>query len=217
VKFWSLRFDSQTSQSSQEAISIVFNTRFFQQHPFPIRFSSPDIMFATEESVAAAQSESSRAPFVFKSEPGVDGPSGPGQFHHQLHNVIITPVSSPPSTPATVASPAASPVSFDPSGTSATHPDLSNFSQQFDQAGCNFQNSLPPVPSICRVLTPRTDPTGCEENGITLLGNKYILLDQLEGSNLRRCIHVETQQQYVCKVKTRLFFDQIFGQGVLKG
>lgn len=50
-----------------------------------------------------------------------------------------------------------------------------------------------------RVLTPRTDPTGCHENGISLLGNKYILLDQLEGSNLCRCIQVDTQQQFVCK------------------
>lgn len=157
-------------------------------------------MFAAEESVATAQNDSSRAPFVFKSEPGSDVGPGSGPFHHQLHNVIITPVSSPPATPATVASPAASPVSFDANGPSATHPDLSNFGQQFDHAGCNFHTSLPPVPSICRVLTPRTDPTGCEENGITLLGNKYILLDQLEGSNLRRCIHVETHEQFVCKV-----------------
>lgn len=164
-------------------------------------------MFATEEGVSSVATDSSRAPFVFKTEASPDGSASPGQFHHQLHNVIITPVSSPPATPATVASPAASPVSFDPSGTSATHPDLSNFSQQF--AGYNFQTSLPPpppVPSICRMLTPRTDPTGCEENGITLLGKKYILLDQLEGSNLRRCIHVETDEQFVCKVTIQHHF-----------
>ena len=147
--------------------------------------------------------------FVFKTEPSV--PVGVGPFHH-LHNVIITPVASPTSSPTTVASPAASPMSLDTlsslnttSSVSATHPDLAKFSQttvQLSSSGCVLQNSLPPppLPSLGRVLTPRTDPTGCEENGITLLGNKYILLDQLEGSNLRRCIHVDSHDQFVCKV-----------------
>jgi hypothetical protein len=114
-----------------------------------------------------------------------------------------------------MASPAASPVSFEASGVtgalSATHADLSKFNPL--PTGGLLHNSLPPppLPSLGRVLTPRTDPTGCEENGITLLANKYILLDQLEGSNLRRCIHVETHDQFVCKVRMVPFF---WGGGV---
>jgi hypothetical protein len=117
-----------------------------------------------------------------------------------------------------MASPAASPVSFEASGVtgalSATHADLSKFNPL--PTGGLLHNSLPPppLPSLGRVLTPRTDPTGCEENGITLLANKYILLDQLEGSNLRRCIHVETHDQFVCKVRMVPFF---LGGGGLRG
>ena len=52
--------------------------------------------------------------------------------------------------------------------------------------------------------SPRTDPTvppGHKEHGFNLVGNKYLLLDQLEGSHLQRCIDVQTQQEYVCKVR----------------
>ena len=52
--------------------------------------------------------------------------------------------------------------------------------------------------------TPRTDPTvppGHKEHGFNLVGNKYLLLDQLEGSHLQRCINVQTQKEYVCKVR----------------
>ena len=59
--------------------------------------------------------------------------------------------------------------------------------------------------------SPRTDPTvppGHKEHGFNLVGNKYLLLDQLEGSHLQRCIDVQTQQEYVCKV--RHFKSQVF-------
>ena len=52
--------------------------------------------------------------------------------------------------------------------------------------------------------TPRTDPTvppGHKEHGFNLVGHKYLLLDQLEGSHLQRCIDVQTQMEYVCKVR----------------
>lgn len=33
-----------------------------------------------------------------------------------------------------------------------------------------------------------------------LVGDKYLLLDQVEGSSLYRCLNVHTQQELVCKV-----------------
>ena len=185
-------------------------------------------MFVADESVNSTGSieppgstfRTTGGAFVLKSEPNDLGliPGGPVESFHQLHNVIITAVSSPAASPLSGASsPAASPspMSFElnpGSVVSTTHTDLDKFNRSsssvfqltssMSSAGCLLQNSLPPppLPSTGRVLTPRTDPTGCEENGITLLGNKYILLDQLEGSNLRRCIHVDSHENYVCKV-----------------
>ena len=57
--------------------------------------------------------------------------------------------------------------------------------------------------------TPRTDPTvppGHKEHGFNLVGRKYLLLDQLEGSHLQRCIDVQTQMEYVCKVRPPLLY-----------
>lgn len=48
----------------------------------------------------------------------------------------------------------------------------------------------------------RTDPAvppGSTEHGLNILGGRYLLLDQLEGSHLQRCIDVHTQQEFVCK------------------
>ena len=49
----------------------------------------------------------------------------------------------------------------------------------------------------------RTDPgapPGCFEHSLNILGGRYLLLDQLEGSHLQRCIDVNTKQEFVCKV-----------------
>ena len=34
----------------------------------------------------------------------------------------------------------------------------------------------------------------------SLLGDKYLLLEALEGSSLHRCLHIQTQEELVCKV-----------------
>ena len=36
----------------------------------------------------------------------------------------------------------------------------------------------------------------------SLLGDKYLLLEALEGSSLHRCLHIQTQEELVCKVIT---------------
>ena len=62
---------------------------------------------------------------------------------------------------------------------------------------------LPQHPLQPSFSNPRTDPTvppGCREHGFNLIGQKYLLHDQIEGSHLQRCIEVDTQQEYVCKV-----------------
>jgi hypothetical protein len=54
----------------------------------------------------------------------------------------------------------------------------------------------PPPPGF------RTDPgapPGCFEHSLNILGGKFLLLDQLEGSHLQRCIDVNTKQEFVCK------------------
>ena len=38
----------------------------------------------------------------------------------------------------------------------------------------------------------------------SLLGDKYLLLEALEGSSLHRCLHIQTQEELVCKVITFL-------------
>jgi len=37
----------------------------------------------------------------------------------------------------------------------------------------------------------------------SLLGDKYLLLEALEGSSLHRCLHIQTQEELVCKVVSR--------------
>jgi hypothetical protein len=70
--------------------------------------------------------------------------------------------------------------------------------------------ALPPAPSSHRETTgsgfdgppalllggghPR------EGQAASLLGNKYLLMEELEGSSLHRCLHIHTRQEFVCKV-----------------
>ena len=61
----------------------------------------------------------------------------------------------------------------------------------------------------------RTDPgvpPGCFEHSLNILGGRYLLLDQLEGSHLQRCIDVNTKQEFVCKVRKLLFIYTPFFQ-----
>ncbi len=47
-----------------------------------------------------------------------------------------------------------------------------------------------------------------EGQAASLLGNKYLLLEELEGSSLHRCLHIRTRQEFVCKVGEFLQFCQ---------
>ena len=38
----------------------------------------------------------------------------------------------------------------------------------------------------------------------SLVGDKYLMLEVLEGSTLHRCVNVHTQQEYVCKVSVTI-------------
>lgn len=40
----------------------------------------------------------------------------------------------------------------------------------------------------------------------SLLGDKYLLLEALEGSSLHRCLHIQTQEELVCKVTSLSIF-----------
>lgn len=39
-----------------------------------------------------------------------------------------------------------------------------------------------------------------------LVAEKYLLLEQVEGSSLCRCVDVRTQEEYVCKVSVPIYF-----------
>ena len=38
------------------------------------------------------------------------------------------------------------------------------------------------------------------QTAVSLLGGKYLLLEEMEGASLHRCVHLHTNQEYVCKV-----------------
>ncbi|GFT12700.1 tribbles homolog 2 [Nephila pilipes] len=59
--------------------------------------------------------------------------------------------------------------------------------------GGNLSPNLQPA-------TPPTFPNSKEPLTATKIADKYLLLNRLDGSLLRRCIHIESQQEYVCKV-----------------
>lgn len=40
-----------------------------------------------------------------------------------------------------------------------------------------------------------------EGQAASLLGGKYLLLEEIEGASLHRCLHIETNQEFICKVK----------------
>ena len=82
-------------------------------------------------------------------------------------------------------------------------PLLHHSSHHLQQQHHPLPQILPQHPLQPSFNNPRTDPTvppGCREHGFNLIGQKYLLHDQIEGSHLQRCIEVETQNEYVCKV-----------------
>ena len=82
---------------------------------------------------------------------------------------------------------------------------LHHSAQHLQQNHHPLPHVLPQHPLQPSFNNPRTDPTvppGCREHGFNLIGQKYLLHDQIEGSHLQRCIEVETQNEFVCKVST---------------
>ena len=68
--------------------------------------------------------------------------------------------------------------------------------------------SPPLCPSLCRPATAQGPPSSLlghprEGQSASLLGGKYILLDELEGSTLHRCLDINSHEELVCKVRDR--------------
>lgn len=68
--------------------------------------------------------------------------------------------------------------------------------------------SPPLCPSLCRPSSAAGPPASLlghprEGQSASLLGGKYILLDELEGSTLHRCLDISSQEELVCKVVNR--------------
>ena len=66
--------------------------------------------------------------------------------------------------------------------------------------------SPPLCPSLCRPASAQGPPSSLlahprEGQSASLLGGKYILLDELEGSTLHRCLDIQSQEELVCKVR----------------
>ena len=66
--------------------------------------------------------------------------------------------------------------------------------------------SPPLCPSLCRTAPAQGPPSSLlghprEGQSASLLGGKYILLDELEGSTLHRCLDINSHEELVCKVR----------------
>lgn len=66
---------------------------------------------------------------------------------------------------------------------------------------------------VPRVTTDRRDPAPFPPNQsekhfqASIVADKYLLLDQVEGSSLYRCVDINTQEELVCKVSLWRNFD----------
>ena len=66
--------------------------------------------------------------------------------------------------------------------------------------------SPPLCPSLCRPSASAQGPPSSllghprEGQSASLLGGKYILLDELEGSTLHRCLDITSHEELLCKV-----------------
>ena len=131
----------------------------------------------------------------------------------------VDPIGSSPSSPAPPSETSSSGV-----GGATPMPLLPTLSQSISKNSTS--TSTPTTPVTQRLLPPsappplvggpgsralggtfpgifRTDPgapPGCFEHSLNILGGRYLLLDQLEGSHLQRCIDVYSKQEFVCKV-----------------
>jgi tribbles-like protein len=47
---------------------------------------------------------------------------------------------------------------------------------------------------------PSSSPSN-KQFSASLVGNKYLMLEVVEGSTLRRCVNVHTKEELVCKVR----------------
>ena len=73
--------------------------------------------------------------------------------------------------------------------------------------------SPPLPPTLCRAPGPPCPPASLpghprEGQSASLLGGKFILLDELEGSSLHRCLDINSQEELVCKVSYLLQYPQ---------
>ena len=69
-----------------------------------------------------------------------------------------------------------------------------------------FQHLSSPLPSPSSHSPGTTDPcrqgvSGTGSQGVKILGGRFLLMEQVEGSNLHKCIEVATDKEYVCKVR----------------
>ena len=58
--------------------------------------------------------------------------------------------------------------------------------------------------------TPPTYPNNKEPLTATKVADKYLLLNRVEGSNLRHCIHIQSQKEFVCKVNINFLLITFF-------
>jgi len=55
---------------------------------------------------------------------------------------------------------------------------------------------------VATMLAPSLVPGHPREGqAASLLGGKYLLLEEIEGASLHRCLHIESNQEFICKVK----------------
>ena len=151
--------------------------------------------------------------FAPVNTPDLSAVPKPSQLTEQ--NLEVDPMGSSPSSPAPPSETSSSVV-----GGATPMPLLPTLSQSTlhtpnTHTHVNHPTSrLSPHPAILQpaqarggsACTPgffRTDPgapPGCFEHSLNILGGRYLLLDQLEGSHLQRCIDVYSKQEFVCKV-----------------
>lgn len=150
--------------------------------------------------------------FAPVNTPDLSAVPKPSQLTEQ--NLEVDPMGSSPSSPAPPSETSSSVV-----GGATPMPLLPTLSQSTlhtpntNHTHVNHPTSrLAPHPAILQPAQTRggsvnpgffrTDPgapPGCFEHSLNILGGRYLLLDQLEGSHLQRCIDVYSKQEFVCK------------------
>ncbi|XP_022185443.1 tribbles homolog 2 [Nilaparvata lugens] len=58
---------------------------------------------------------------------------------------------------------------------------------------------VPPTPDLSRCPPPPPTPPSPPHSSL-IVGNKYLILDPIEGSALHSCVNVHTQEEFVCKM-----------------